>query len=38
MLDEAQFFVGGFIKGAVCRGSISLTVYCHYDGFEGCDP
>lgn len=26
MLDEAQFFVGGFIKGAVCRGSIALSV------------
>ncbi len=25
MLDEAQFFVGGFIKGAVCRGSIALN-------------
>ncbi len=26
MLDESQFFVGGFIKGAVCRGSIALSV------------
>jgi hypothetical protein len=26
LLDEAQFFVGGFIKGAVCRGSIALSV------------
>ena len=26
MLDDAQFFVGGFIKGAVCRGSIALSV------------
>lgn len=26
LLDEAQFFVGGFIKGPVCRGSIALSV------------
>ncbi len=26
MLDEAQFFVSGFIKGPVCRGSIALNV------------
>jgi len=26
MLDEAQYFVGGFIKGPVCRGSIALSV------------
>ncbi len=26
MLDDAQFFVGGFIKGPVCRGSIALSV------------
>ncbi len=26
MLDEAKFFVGGFIKGPVCRGSIALSV------------
>ena len=26
MLDEAHFFVGGFIKGSVCRGSIALGV------------
>ncbi len=26
MLDEAQFFIGGFIKGPVCRGSIALSV------------
>ncbi|WP_250655923.1 fatty acid cis/trans isomerase [Alkalimarinus coralli] len=26
LLDEAQFFIGGFIKGPVCRGQISLNV------------
>jgi len=26
LLDDAQFFVGGFIKGPVCRGSIALGV------------
>jgi len=26
LLDEAHFFVGGFIKGPVCRGSIALSV------------
>lgn len=26
MLDEAHFFVSGFIKGPVCRGSIALSV------------
>ena len=26
MLDEARFFVNGFIKGPVCRGSIALSV------------
>ncbi|WP_455199639.1 fatty acid cis/trans isomerase, partial [Kaarinaea lacus] len=26
MLDEAHFFIGGFIKGPVCRGSIALSV------------
>lgn len=26
LLDEAQFFVGGFIKGPVCSGSIALSV------------
>ena len=26
LLDEAQYFVGGFIKGPVCRGSIALSV------------
>ncbi len=26
MLDEAQYFVSGFIKGPVCRGSIALSV------------
>ncbi|WP_455203731.1 fatty acid cis/trans isomerase [Kaarinaea lacus] len=26
LLDEAQFFIGGFIKGPVCRGSIALSV------------
>jgi hypothetical protein len=26
MLDDAQFFISGFIKGAVCRGSIALSV------------
>jgi len=26
LLDDAQFFVSGFIKGPVCRGSIALSV------------
>lgn len=26
LLDEAQFFIGGFIKGPVCRGQIALNV------------
>ena len=26
MLDDAQFIVGGFVKGSVCRGSIALSV------------
>lgn len=26
MLDDAQFIVGGFTKGSVCRGSIALSV------------
>lgn len=26
MLDEAQFTVGGFIKGPVCRGQVALNV------------
>jgi len=26
MLDNAQFIVGGFAKGSVCRGSIALSV------------
>ena len=26
MLDDAQFIVGGFAKGSVCRGSIALSV------------
>jgi hypothetical protein len=26
MLDEAKYFVNGFIKGPVCRGSIALSV------------
>jgi hypothetical protein len=26
LLDEAQYFVSGFIKGPVCRGSIALSV------------
>ncbi|VAX00025.1 Fatty acid cis/trans isomerase [hydrothermal vent metagenome] len=26
LLDDAQFFVSGFIKGPVCRGSIALNV------------
>lgn len=26
MLDEARYFVNGFIKGPVCRGSIALSV------------
>ncbi|MGD8642148.1 MAG: fatty acid cis/trans isomerase [Gammaproteobacteria bacterium] len=26
LLDEAYFFIGGFIKGPVCRGSIALSV------------
>ncbi len=26
MLDEAHFFISGFIKGPVCRGSIALSV------------
>lgn len=26
LLDEAQYFINGFIKGPVCRGSIALSV------------
>lgn len=26
LLDEAQYFIGGFIKGPVCRGQIALNV------------
>ena len=26
MLDEARYFVNGFIKGPVCRGSVALSV------------
>ena len=26
LLDEAEFFVAGFIKGPVCRGSVALSV------------
>ena len=26
MLDDAHFFIAGFMKGPVCRGSIALSV------------
>ncbi len=38
MLDEAQFFVGGFIKGAVCRGSIALSVIDDHFWLAFMDP
>jgi len=38
LLDEAQFFVGGFIKGAVCRGSIALSVIDDHFWLAFMDP